>query len=305
MMSKQPSIGCVIVTLNAEKHLAHCLVPLIKSSLKPRVLVVDSSSEDATVASAQALGAETLVIPRSEFNHGTTREKARKYLATDIVTMHTQDAYLADPMALEELVKPIIKGDAAAAYARQIPHHGARFFEAFAREFNYPPTSHLRSIDDLSKYGVYTFFCSDSCAAYSNTSLDSVDGFPSVLLGEDTVAVAKLLRKGYKVAYVAEALVHHSHHYSLWQEFQRNFDTGIARKSYADLLACESSDSKRGIDYVKQMTKQLAKKSPHLLPYAFAHAFSKWAGYRLGQSCVNAPSWIKRKLSAYPSYWRQ
>ncbi len=87
--------------------------------------------------------------------------------------------------ALGRLVDPLVQGLSATAYARQVPHHGAGFFEAFPREYNYPPTSHVRSLKDLSKYGVYTFFCSDSCAAYTNAALDAVGGFPRVLLGED------------------------------------------------------------------------------------------------------------------------
>ncbi len=298
-----PTIGCVVVTLNAKHHLPKCLPPLLNSPLKPRVLVVDSSSSDGTAAMAQALGAETLVIPRADFNHGTTREMARRHLATDIVSMHTQDAYMADAEALGRLVDPLVQGLSAAAYARQVPHHGAGFFEAFPREYNYPAKSHVRSLKDLSKYGVYTFFCSDSCAAYTNAALDAVGGFPRVLLGEDTVAVAKLLRNDYSIAYVAEAIVHHSHHYSLWQEFRRNFDTGIARKGYADLLACDSSDGKRGLDFVRQMNKRLAKEAPQQLPYACAHILAKWSGYHLGKSCLHAPIWLKKALSSQSYYW--
>ncbi|HEY4831864.1 MAG TPA: glycosyltransferase family 2 protein, partial [Waddliaceae bacterium] len=59
-----------IITHNAKHHLPCCLPPLLQSSLKPRVLVVNSSSNDGTVEQAQSLGAETLVIPRADFNHG-------------------------------------------------------------------------------------------------------------------------------------------------------------------------------------------------------------------------------------------
>jgi len=304
MAKNTPTIGCVVVTLNALDHLSHCLLPLLQSPLKPRVLVVDSSSTDGTIEIAKTLGAETLVIPRGEFNHGSTREKARCLLATDIICMHTQDAYFIDNMALGKMVAPILENKAQASYARQIPHPEADFFEAFARSYNYGSESHIRGIDDVDKYGVYTFFCSDSCAAYSNRALDEVGGFPTVLLGEDTVAVAKLLRKGYKIAYEAEALVRHSHRYSLSQEFKRSFDTGIARMDYQELLKCNDSDSKRGMDYVQKMMKQLIKEAPHRLPYAFANVFSRWLGYRIGQKSVNAPSWFKRALSSQPYYWK-
>ncbi|MEI8365870.1 MAG: glycosyltransferase [Parachlamydiaceae bacterium] len=298
------SIGCVILTRQAKHHLPRCLQFLVQSPLKPRILVVDSSSTDGTVDVAQRLGAETLIIPQNDFNHGTTRELARKHLGTDIVCMFTQDAYLADKKALAHLVAPIIENRASITYARQIPHEGADFFEAFARSYNYPSTSHIRGIDDVQNYGVYTFFCSDSCAAYSSRALEEIGGFDEVLLGEDTVATAKLLRQGHKIAYVAEATVKHSHRYSLMEEFRRHFDTGLARVGYADLLHCGQGDSQRGLGYAKLMLGELAKKSPHLLPYACAHLLSKWTGYQIGRRSMRAPTWVKQALSSQKFYWK-
>ena len=108
-MTFTPSIGIVIPTFRAAKHLPYCLPPLLLSSLKPRILVIDSSSDDETVTLAKQFGVETLVIPQSEFNHGTTREKGRRYLNTDIVVMITQDAVNAISLdMLEKLVEPLI-----------------------------------------------------------------------------------------------------------------------------------------------------------------------------------------------------
>lgn len=301
--NQKPSIGVAVITHNAKKHLPYCLPPLLASPLKPRVLVVNSSSNDGTVETAEKLGAETLVIPRPDFNHGTTRELARKHLNTDIIVMITPDAYATDSNMLDRLIDPIINNQASISYGRQIAHDGADFFESFHREFNYPPESHIRSIKDIKKYGIYTFFCSDSCAAYSNQALDEIGGFQSVLLGEDTVAVASLLKMGHKISYAADAIVKHSHRYSLVQEFRRHFDTGLARKKYKNLISCGGSDSKRGKEYVRAMTKQLVKENPLLLPYAFAQTFVKLAGYRIGSYSTKAPLWLKKIFTSQDFYW--
>lgn len=298
------SIGCVVLTYQAEHHLSSCLQPLIDSPLQPRILVVDSSSRDGTVEMARSFGVETLVIPQTDFNHGRTREMARRILNTDIVCMFTQDAYLSDKDALGHLVAPLLSCKAQVAYARQLPRPGASFFEAFARHYNYPAQSQLRSIADVPRYGVYTFFCSDSCAAYSNVALDEIGGFDDVLLGEDTVAAAKLLHRGHRIAYVAEALVYHSHNYSLWEEFSRSFDTGLARRSYASLLERGGSDAKRGMEYFKVMFGILVKSKPWLLPYALAHITAKCAGYYIGKKSEKAPVAFKRALSSQKFYWK-
>lgn len=298
-----PSIGIAIITHNAKHHLPYCLPPLIKSLLKPRILVVNSSSTDGTVEEARRMGVNTLVIPRSEFNHGITRELARKTLQTDVVVMMTPDAYAVDEHVIEKLVAPIIQKKASVAYARQIQHDGADLFESFARDFNYPSESHVRGISDVNQYGIYSVFCSDACAAYSNKALDDIDGFQEVLTGEDTVAVAKLLQKGHHIAYVAEACVKHSHRYSLLQEFRRHFDTGLGRKSYQDLIAFAGKDSTRGNEYAKVLLKKVWKEDPKMMPYAFLHLFAKWLGYRIGAVSSSAPIWFKRALSSQDFYW--
>lgn len=301
--NKPLTIGVIFPTLQAERFLPQCLTPWLNSPLKPRVLVIDSSSSDNTVVIAQKMGAETSVIPRRDFNHGLTREKARKYLDTDIIVMVTHDAYAVDENVLEKLIAPIVEGKAAASYARQIPHDGANFFEAFARNYNYPKNSQLRSIADVSKYGVYTFFCSDSCAAYDNRILGEIGGFPPVIFGEDTVVVAKMLHAGYSVAYVAEAMVKHSHSYSIAQEFSRSFDTGLARREFQHLIAIGGKDSVRGREYVKALLTEITQKQPYLLPYACVQILAKWLGYRIGSASTLAPIWLKKALSSQSYYW--
>lgn len=304
MSEKSFSIGCVVLTYQAESYIERCLIPLIRSPLKPRILVVDSSSKDKTVELAKRFGVETLVIPQSEFNHGKTREMARNMLGTDIVCMLTQDAYFFDEHALTNLIKPIVEKQACLSYARQLPHHGAGFFETFHRHFNYPEAGHIRSIGDVAHYGVYTFFCSNSCAAYLNSALDSIGGFEDVLLGEDTVAAAKLLHKGERIAYAADAKVYHSHDYGLADEFRRNFDTGIARKGYSHLLQAGGSDSRHGLKYVKAMFASLVNEAPHLLPYGALQIASKWSGYHLGKASHRAPHWFKKVFSSQKYYWK-
>ncbi len=279
----KPSIGVVILTLNAENSLEKCIFPFVNSPLKPKILVVDSESIDNTLAIAKKWGADILEIQRSSFNHGLTRERAQKHLRTDIVVMVTQDAHAVDESVLEKLIEPLLKNQATVSYARQIPHVGAGFFEAFPRAFNYPSQSHVRGISDISHYGVYTFFCSNSCAAYCTKALDSIGGFPDVLFGEDTVVVAKLLRAGHQIAYVAEAMVRHSHKYTLMEELRRYYNIGLTRKVFQDLISAPKGDQNRGSQYMREMMKQLLKKTPWLLPYGFLHILAKFFGYKLGQ----------------------
>ncbi len=297
------SVGVVVVTHRARHHLPRCLPPLLRSPLRPRVLVVNSSSNDGTVELARELGAETLVIPRVDFNHGATREGARKLLDTEYVVMVTPDAYATDEQVLGKLLEPIMAGRAAVAYARQVAHDGAGFWEAFPRDFNYPAESQLRCIDDRGRYGSFTIFCSNSFAAYSNAALDQIGGFRAVLTHEDQIAVADLLQRGHRIAYVAEAVVQHSHSYKLWQEFRRYFDTGYARAVHADLTQLTGPDVERGRTFTAALLRAVLKQRPLHLPYAVLQTGAKWMGYRIGAVSHRAPEWLKRMCSGQDYYW--
>ena len=275
-------IGIAIPTYRAEKFLVRLLPLLQASSLDAKLLVVDSSSDDDTVKIAQQFGAETIVIPKKSFNHGATREMARQALKTDIVVMLTQDVIPCKPDLLQKLIAPIVAGEAAVSYARQIPHDGAGWLEAFPRTFNYPSQSELRSVADVEKLGAYTFFCSDSCAAWSNEALNEIGGFETTVSLEDTIAVAKLLHQGYKIAYRADAVVKHSHGYTLKQEFDRYFIIGYVRRRYRELLNVGGGDEGRGALFVGGMFKRLTKEKPLLIPYAIVSSAVKLFGYRAG-----------------------
>ncbi|HEX2529574.1 MAG TPA: glycosyltransferase [Geminicoccus sp.] len=206
-MTSSPEIGVVVITHNSRHHLQHSLPPFLRSPLRPKVLVVNSSSADGTVECAQAMGAETWVLPRRRFNHGATREEARRRIGTPIVVMLTPDAYAPTPDELGRLVEPIRSGVAACAYGRQLPREGADPVEALGRAFSYGERSELRSAADRERLGSSVHFCSNAWAAWSNAALDRIGGFQPTLVSEETIAVAKLLRIGERIAYVAHAVV--------------------------------------------------------------------------------------------------
>ncbi len=293
--------GIVILTYNAEKTIGILIEKLLKH--KDKILIVDSSSSDQTIDIVKSYGIKYHIIDKKVFNHGLTREKARKILNTDIVVFMTQDAIPANDDLIPKLIQPILEGKAHYSYARQIPHKGAGFFEAFPRYYNYPEESQIRSKDDINKYGVYAFFSSDSCSAYLNSALDSIGGFGDVLTSEDYIASAKLIESGYKIAYVAEAIVFHSHNYSLIEEFKRYFDTAYIRAQNPWIQELVGHAEKRGLDFFKCMLKEIIPWKIHLLPYAIISTFVKLLGYRLGFLLYGKNKNIVKYFSSQRYYW--
>lgn len=301
------SIGVAILTFNGMKHLPNCLTAVLNSRSLVKVLVIDSSSTDGTIEYIKKMNIELLQIPQSEFNHGLTREKARKYLNTDVVVMLTQDAYLVDETSIENLIEPIILKKCAVTYGRQLPHDGAKFYESFPRYFNYPIVKdnlQVRTISDISKYGTKLFFCSDSFSAYNNEKLDEIGGFPETLTHEDYLVSFKLLQNGHAIGYVSNAGVKHSHNYSLMEEFKRHFDAGYVRGRFRELENVTGRTEKAGVYFAAEFIKATKRQKGIIyLPYSFSILIVKYLGFKLGYFGVNLPIFFKKKLSSHSFYW--
>jgi rhamnosyltransferase len=296
-------VSVMFMTYNAINHLDRCLPPVFESECVDEVLVVNSSGTDGTVERARAMGANVLVIPRNEFNHGATKEIARRSISGDIVVMMSPDAY-GTPGFLEKLVSPIASEGVALTYSRQIPHEGADFFESFPRSFNYPDTSELRSLQTFIDMGPRAIFCSNTCAAYLVSALDEVGGFPTVLTAEDTIVAARLLKSGASMMYVADSVVFHSHACTLGSEFRRHFDAGYCRNvQFKEELLDYGGDNQRGMDFVKSFLLATWEHAPLSVGYAGCLLAAKLLGYKMGSLAERFPNSVSQKLSSQDFYW--
>ncbi len=270
-------------------------------------VVVDSASTDGTHFDDLPVGWQLLHIDATDFNHGGTRNLALQHLPayTDVVVFMTQDALLADAEAVRDLVAAFADPEVACAYGRQLPHADATPIASHARLFNYPTTSRAVNLADKARLGLKACFLSNSFAAYRLNDLQAVGCFPSdVILGEDMSVAARLLMTGKRVAYVAEACVHHSHNYSLMQEFRRYFDTGVFHARSQWLLDEFGSANGEGLRFVLSELHYLSKHAPHLIPSAILRTLAKWGGYKLGRLEAYLPLKLKVICSMHKGYWR-
>ncbi|MCS6876834.1 MAG: glycosyltransferase [Geminicoccaceae bacterium] len=298
-----PSIGVIVVTWRARALLERCLAPVLRSPRRPRVLVVNSSSQDGTVELAHGLGCETWVVPRASFNHGLTREAARKRLGVDVVLMLTPDCVMRGPEVIDLLVEPIASGRAAVAYARQVAGEGADPLARFGRAFAFPPTSEIRGLEDAARLGAAVAYCSNACAAWSNVALDRIGGFKATLVSEETIALCELLARGEKVAYVAEAVVEHGHPTRLLDDFRRQFDIGWTREAWRHLLLAFGPDERRGLAYLRALLREIGGRTPLLLPWALLDTLVRYLGYRTGRLAYHLPSTFARAFSSQDFFW--
>lgn len=256
-----PSLSVVIPTLNAAGEIDELLTLIETQTLRPfDILVVDSSSEDCTVDKVAKHPRVNFVrIERKEFNHGLTRDMALRRTAGDFVCFLTQDAMPASSRYLETLVEPLLADSSVALVSgRQLPKANARRFEQLVRDFNYPDTPSVRSKGDLEKYGIKTFFASDTCSVYRRTAYLECGGFDHVNTNEDMLMAAKFIASGMKVAYEPRAEVYHSHNLTPSQQFARNRAVGFFLETHADDLM-HASEIGEGGRLVKSVSSQLLR----------------------------------------------
>ena len=244
-------------------------------------------------------------ISSREFDHGGTREAAAAASSADIMVFMTQDALPADRHMLEHLINALLRSpEIGAAYARQLPRCDADPIERYAREFNYPPRPVIRSQKDVARYGIKTYFCSNVCAAYNREIFMKLDGFPrKTIFNEDMIYTGRLLQKGYKVAYAADALVLHSHNYTLRQQFRRNFDLGVSQAQFPEIFS-EISSEGEGAAMVKKNASRLIRERDYAAVFRLGiQSFSKYSGYWLGKRYQKIPAKIIRRLTMNREYW--
>ncbi len=94
---------------------------------------------------------------------------------------------------------------------------------------------------------------------------------------------AQALRKGYAVAYAAEAMVYHSHNFTLRQQYQRNWIQGYELSRNAELLGSVSR-STEGMKLIKYVSKNLLRHGRVLSFIKFGlDCIARWLGSRNGE----------------------
>jgi rhamnosyltransferase len=313
-MNKKQTVSVIIPTLNGERWLENLLSALVRQTLRPdEIFLVDSGSTDSTLSIVQRYMRKYSFLrlhemTQKDFDHGGTRTMAARQTGGDILVFMTQDAVPADKKALELLIRPFAENNRlAATYGKQLPGKDASFFGEHLRRFNYPEQSQLRCLKDWNIYGFKTVFISNSFAAWHRDVLAEQGYFPEQLLfGEDTVALAKMLEKGYYVAYVSEAAVFHSHNYSIIEDFKRYFDIGVLHETQAKHLLQHGGPAGAGRKYVLSEWALLAeKKKYYLLPESLLRNLSKFIAYKMGRRFKMLPGRWPARFSMHPSWWRQ
>ena len=309
-MSNQPTVDVIIPTYKPNERFLKLIEGLEKQTYPINRIIIMNTEE--RYFSGMLYGHQFEIehnvsvthISKMEFDHGHTRREGVSKSKADYFICMTDDAMPKNAHLVENLLKPLIAGKAEFAYARQLPRENAGIIESYTRHFNYPKEGRIKSKKDLQAMGIKTYFFSNVCAAYRRDLYDELGGFVEyTLFNEDMIFAAKAIAKGYRIAYVPDAEVIHSHHYTNKEQFRRNFDNGVSQAEHPEIFDAVPPTTE-GKKLVKRTIAFLkSKKKYHLIPGFLITCAYKYFGFKYGKNYKKLSEKRILKYTTNREYW--
>ena len=228
-MECKSTVTIICPLYNAENYIYKLNESIIKQKnvilLEVKYLLTESNDRTEEILIDNHIHYEK--IKKNDFSHSLTREKAAFMCNSDILVFITQDIIIERDDWLFELIRPLVTGEAEAAFSRQLCNNNS--IEKYTREKNYPAESRTVSQQDIKKMGLDTFFFSDASSAILRDVFVKLNGYDgkNLPISEDMYIAYKIIQNGYRIRYSAESEIVHSHNFTLRQQYERYKLTGI------------------------------------------------------------------------------
>ena len=227
-------LSIIIRTKDEAGTLADVLAGIKKQDYDGRVeiIVVDSGSKDNTLACAKEAGCAIVLIPEDEFSFGRAINEGVKKAQGDFIVLLSGHTKPVDNKWLSELIngftprpKDLAGEGIAAVFGRQIPVRGCEPFEEWQFLRNFP--ARISPLKSLPLRG--DTFSNASCAIRREIVLKYP--FDEILpFAEDREWARRIKKDGFKIKYIPESKVYHSHALSYKAVYERKFIQAKARK---------------------------------------------------------------------------
>jgi glycosyltransferase involved in cell wall biosynthesis len=296
-------ISVVLLVKDGGDDLGRCLDGIERQRVNDEVemIVIDSGSQDDSVALARGRGAHVREIGSDEFRHGATRNLGAQHARGDVLVFTSQDAYADQDDWLERLTAPLRNDeDVAGVYGRQVPHPDATPPERFFLDFLYGPEAREQLAGRAEALSMRTTLFSNVNSAVRRELWERYPFADDLVFAEDQDWARRVLLAGHRIRYEPEAVVRHSHAYTIRTAFKRFYDSGAsAERGYlaggrpaGRVLLQEAA--RYGRDELRWLS---SSGQLRWVPYTAAYELAKFAGLQLGTHHRRLPSWLKGRLS--------
>jgi rhamnosyltransferase len=173
-------------------------------------------------------------------------------------------------------------------------------------EFLYGPEPRSQAAAGPADLTMATTLFSNANSAVRRRFLEEHPFAGDIIMSEDQEWSRRVLLAGERLRYEPRAAVRHSHPYTVREAFSRFFDSGVSseRAYMAGGKPAASVLRRRALDYARGELRWLwGSGNGRWIPYAAVYEGAKFVGLQLGARHQRLPLWLKRRVSALPSYW--
>lgn len=215
-------ISIIIRCYNEEQHIDRLLHGIMQQSVRNKeIIVVDSGSTDSTLSIASRYPAKILSINPEMFSFGHSLNVGCESASGDFIVIVSAHAYPLYKDWLEKLVGPFINPNIALVYGKQRGDGNTAFseYQIFSKWF-----------PDVSNYEQDHPFCNNANSVIRRSLWQKVSYNEDLTGLEDIDWANRIIRRGFKIAYEADAEIIHVHNESLIEVYNRYRREAIAMK---------------------------------------------------------------------------
>jgi rhamnosyltransferase len=266
------------------------------------LIAIDSGSSDGSRECLAASPLSLVQIPPHEFHHSRTRNLAARLARGEVVVWLSADAIPQSRNWLATLIAPFANPQVMGAYGRQIARPNHSPLQHFRLSYIYPATSCVRTSVNVLRGDERAYGFSDVNGCVRRSFWDTHQYPEDILIGEDVAMARTIIDNGYATAYVAEAVVEHSHDFTPREFFRRYFALGTTfGRIGLDGTTKGPKVRGMGLDYaVRELRWCFAHHGLAWGARSVASSLAKGCGYWLGRRHAVLPGFIKRRLEYRP-----
>ncbi len=225
-------VSIVVPVYNAEKTINDCLASLTKQSYPPdEIIVVDNNSTDKTPVLIKKFienNKKSNIILTREFKKGpaTVRNKGIGLVKGDIVAFTDSDC-IAHKDWIKDIRKAFDDEDIGGVAGNIFGYRPVNLVEKFLSIFTLKGLSNSETFD---KYTLLKGGFPTANLSFKKDVLKEIKGFDKSIrmYGEDHDLCARVYNAGFKIKYVTNAVINHTHRTNIRGLIKQSFGFGLA-----------------------------------------------------------------------------
>ena len=219
MSEKVPRVSIIMRSKNAETVIGQALVGTFSQDFREfELIVVDSGSTDRTLEIVSAYPHHLIRIEPTDYFPGRVLNQAIRESRGEILVFQNSDTVPLTTGTLGRLLAAFDDPEVQASFARQLPRPDADAWVRRDYAVSFPDADEAPEWIPLSL----------PLAAIRRTAWERHPFYTDAWGSEDVEWGAWARQQDWKIAYVRDALVMHSHNYTLRQLYGRRFIEGEA-----------------------------------------------------------------------------